>query len=295
MFAFINLRRFVLSLCLVAAFTFAMPHAHGNPNDTPTVHLVAIGDTDVGGDFGRKLGEDARNIKTTFEKAFARANRSSQLKTHLLLGQSVTPANILKVIGQLKVGRNDTIVVLYSGHGATDPRLGHVLTLDHGRLYRKDLLNALKAKNPRLMVVLTDCCSSGVPARAVVNTYTPRPLASGQVMQWSTVQSLFLRHQGLVDITAAEPGYCGKIDLQKSGSLFTNALTKILTAPNASLVSNLDKDGDGQMQWDEILPQLRAQAAQYDRNQMRTRDVRPQQAYATSLGRWIPMTSPTAR
>jgi hypothetical protein len=88
-----------------------------------------------------------------------------------------------------------------------------------------------------------------------------------------------------VDLTAAEPGFPSRIDLKKSGSLFTNAFLGILKTPHGELVRHLDKDGDGQMQWDEILPQLRGLAARYDQQQG---DDQPQQAYATSLGRWMP-------
>jgi hypothetical protein len=171
----------------------------------------------------------------------------------------------------------------------------HVLTFHHGHLERTRLLAALKAKSPRLTVVLTDCCSGGITGRAVVPTYTAKALQTGGLMEWNTMASLFLQHSGVVDITAAEPGYCGKIDLDKAGSLFTNALVRILKTPHAELIRNLDRDGDRHLQWDELLPQLRGVAAEYDRAQMEKHtnehDIRPQQAFAISLGRWVPAVS----
>src|SRR5688572_30645412 len=96
------LRRFVLALSLVAA-GISVPAIFGNPADAPTVHLVAIGDLDVGGDFGQKVAEDAQNTVTAFERAFAKAGKANQLKPHLLLGQDVSPENILNVIAKLEV------------------------------------------------------------------------------------------------------------------------------------------------------------------------------------------------
>jgi hypothetical protein len=167
----------------------------------------------------------------------------------------------------------------------------HVLTFHHGHLPRERLLAAMKAKNPRLMVLLTDCCSAGVMGQSLVPTYKAHALPAGAVMEWNTVASLFLRHSGLVDITAAEPGFCGKLDRHKSGSLFTNAFIQVLKTPYADLVRHLDRDNDGQMQWDEILPQLRGLAAQFDQQQ---NDGDVQQAFATSLGIWMPFTPAVA-
>jgi hypothetical protein len=280
------LRPFVLALTLVAAGVGA-PFVNGNPSDPPTVHLVAIGDLDVGGKFGTKVAEDARNTIAIFEKAFVKAGKANQLKTSLLLGKEVTPDNVLDVIAKLDVQDNDTLVVLYSGHGGTRRDLKHVLTFRHGPLTRERLLSGMKAKNPRLMVLLTDCCSGGIDAPSVVPKYEPRSMKDGDIMEWSTVECLFLRHSGLVDLTAAEPGFNGKLDRRKPGSLFTNALLRILKTPHDELVRHLDKDSDGHLQWDEILPQLRGLAALYDQQQGEG-EGEPQQAYATSLGLWMP-------
>jgi hypothetical protein len=283
------LQRFVLALSLVAA-TFGA--ALANPAEKPVVHVIAIGDVDLGGDFGKKVAEDARNIVATFEECFAKAGKADQLKTRLMLGTEVTPDTVLEAIAEVKVRPSDTLVVLYSGHGRMDPGNNHVLTFKHGRLERKSLLAAMQAKSLRLAVLLTDCCSSGgVAPNQTVPTYTPKTMKEGVSMEWNTMANLFLRHNGLVDITAAEPGYCGKIDLDKSGSLFTNALVRILKTPHAELVRHLDRDGDSHLQWDEILPQLRGVAAEYDRAQTLkhyNEVVHPQQAYAYSLGRWMP-------
>src|SRR5437868_14133821 len=98
MFDLFSLRRFVIALTLLAASGLGGPPARADGEDQPTVHVIGIGDTNVGGDFGRKLGEDAENIITTFKDSFAKAGRSEQLKTRLVVGDDVTPKNITDVI-----------------------------------------------------------------------------------------------------------------------------------------------------------------------------------------------------
>jgi Caspase domain len=280
------LRRLVLALVLSAA---AITPAYAA--DAPTVHLLAIGDSRDAG-FGKKLEEDARHIVRTFEERFAKAGRTQQLRTALMLGKDVSANDVTAKIGQLKLAPADTLVVLYSGHGGTDPKTRkHYLTFTDGsRLARADLLGTMKARNVRLAVLLTDCCSGygkncGVRGRPVVPTYQPHPLPKGAAMEWATVDSLFLKHAGVVDITAAEPGFCGEIDKAKAGSLFTNALVRVLKVPYKHLVKELDRDRDGFVQWDEFLPELRAVGSQY----MRAQNVDGrQEAYATALGNWQP-------
>lgn len=64
-----RLRRFVLVLSLAAVAGLSSPAVYGNPADQRVVHLVAIGDLDVGkeikkdgsikyADFGIKVAED---------------------------------------------------------------------------------------------------------------------------------------------------------------------------------------------------------------------------------------------
>jgi hypothetical protein len=279
MFAFGSIRRFALAVGLALCLA-------GSAN-AQTLHVVSIGDTNVPESFGVKVGEDARNIIATLKGAFANAKMSNRLKTHLLVGNDVNPETVLERIAKLDVRSDDAILVYYSGHGAMEPGNRHLLTFRLGEVDRSSILEAMHAKKAKLNVLLTDCCSYGVgvEARDIVPQHAPKPTLDGSLVEWSTIDCLFFRHSGLVDISAAEPGFCGKLDKQKPGSLFTNAFLRVLKLPASELVRHLDHDGDRMMQWDEILPQVRGWAAQYDREQYQGK---PQQAYATSLGRWAP-------
>lgn len=288
-----SLRRLVLTLCLLTASLVPVGSAHAARNDVPVIHLIAIGDS-LDSRLGPKLAQDARNMATTFEQAFARAGRSEQLQTHLILGEDARPRVILDLIARLPIKSNDTLLVYDSAHGVIDGNNRHLLAFDEGRLLvdRADLLAAMKARSPRLAVLLTDVCSgylpsSGLAPRPLVPATEPVTMNSGSTMEWATIRSLFLQHSGVIDMTAAEPGYNALADSINPGSMFTNALVKVLKTPYAELVRNLDRDGDREIQWDEILPQVRGLAARVYQNQVGLYD-HAQQAFALSLGVWTP-------
>jgi hypothetical protein len=285
MFTLTRLHRVVLAFCLAMV---AVPSASA----APTLHLVAFGDSNDPG-LGPKLADDAHNIVSAFTRSFERAGRANQLRTHTLVGNDVSPARILATVERLAVQPQDTVVILGSCHGDTDIHGQHRITLNAGILHRRALLAAMNAKKPRLAVLLTDCCSShenGTAGTHVVPTYRPQDLPAGETIDWRTLNCLFLSHSGVVDITAAEPGFKARVDAQ-SGSLFTNALIRVLNTPWDRLVAGLDRDRDGHIQWDELLPQVRGLAARYEEQQT---GAAVQQAYATKLGVWLPMVGTTS-
>ena len=58
----------------------------------------------------------------------------------------------------------DAVVLVYSGLAAHHPELCQLLTpADCPKLYRDDVRNALEAANPRLAVLITDCCNTLIP------------------------------------------------------------------------------------------------------------------------------------
>lgn len=252
------------------------------------VYVVGIGDSNEP-NLGNKLRDDAENFVRMMSDAFAKAGQAGRLRTRVLLGDEVSPRNILAKVEALPIGGDDRLIVLISCHGAMDYDHRHDFTLAQGRLARADLLAAMRKKNPKLAVLMSDCCSS-YPDRS---TPTPRyeaefgaPMAALPVAEWKTIESLFLLHEGLIDITSSEPGYPSSVATDRDGSLYTNAVINVLKASYADLVRSLDRDHDGWLQWDEVLPQVRRVAADFHRTQ--GSNGRAQQARATSLGRWVP-------
>lgn len=143
----------------------------------------------------------------------------------------------------------DTVLFYYSGHGATDPRLGHFLAPTIGpRLLRSTLRQEIARLRPRTTIILTDCCSNVVRLPPSVGAAQPG---------FETARDLFLRAAGIVDVTAAtydpttgteESAWC-----DPSGGFFTTELnTAVLNHPR----EDLDRDRDGRVSWTEFAPVL---------------------------------------
>src|SRR5438128_7930348 len=113
---------------------------------------------------GATWGLDGENIKALFEHAFHKQGLvpGRQYTIDMFTGHQVTVKSVLDYYRNLDAGPNDTLVFYYSGHGGYHGKNGHfmALTLGHQQLYRNDILQAMDAKNPRLKVLLTDCCAN---------------------------------------------------------------------------------------------------------------------------------------
>lgn len=135
---------------------------------------------------------------------------------------------ILRAIDNCPSGRNDTLVVFYTGHGAYDDD-GHFLVMPDGknRLYRKTILDRLARKSPRLAVLITDTCNLHVPSGM-------QPGPTPQMIPPQTISplfdSLFIRSRGVVDINSSSEGEVSVGAI--GGGLLTLSLAYIGNQPN---------------------------------------------------------------
>lgn len=169
-----------------------------------------------------------------------------------MTGKRVTRANVLKRLAELPAGPDDTVFFYYSGHGAVLANVGHALTTSGGDVLRSEVRDAIRAKNPRLAVVLTDCCAN-VVRRAPRTAPAPQAPAAPRA-ETPPIRSLLFGHRGVVDILSSDVGessWCSK----ESGGFFTATLVQGLLTPFAH---DLDLDGDGFVEWSEFFPYLRS-------------------------------------
>jgi hypothetical protein len=127
-------------------------------DEAARVRVLLVLDTDD--EEGATWGLDGTNVRTVFEASFKRQQLGGRYTLEVLTGRDVNPEHILAYYKGLQVAANETLLFYYSGHGGYHRNKGHFLALTHGPLYRRDLLAAMQAQRPRLVVVLTDCCSN---------------------------------------------------------------------------------------------------------------------------------------
>jgi len=195
------------------------------------------------------------------------------------LGPSdITPQAITDYFkNQNGVSENDGLLFYYAGHGVTQPNAGPFLQTSGGNLMRSALLEAMRTHNPRLIIILTDCCSYASPV-------LPPPLVAAARPNF-VLKDLLFRHQGVVDINASsyDParayGEYAWYTWEKGG-LFTDALEKAIYND----YQKLDADGNNFVTWNEVFEltqtitlmnyrNLRAMLRQFD-EQLLTRDQR---------------------
>ncbi len=178
-----------------------------------------------------------------------------RLVVDTLTGTKLTGPNLVAYYKALKPRPEDTVFFFYAGHGAKDPDKGHALVpqlLKTPPVYRSDVREAMKRTGAGLVVLLTDCCSTksklaGKPYFGSTRPVTPK----GAGGLHPTLDFLFFRHTGVVDVTAASDGEASWSDF-KDGGILTRTLAKCLLRPPAGL----DADRDQRVTWKEFFPVL---------------------------------------
>ena len=163
--------------------------------------------------------------------------------------RQISPDDIGKWIRNRQVTLEDTIFVYYSGHGHIDNKDRQYLDLDvqnaaHS-LLRSDLTEELSQKKCRLKILITDTCSNRV------HTSPPMAKSSATVVQRKRhyIEDLFLKHKGILNITAASPGQYAWGN-NHIGGYFTTALIQSFTASS-------DTNRDGFLSWKEAFTATR--------------------------------------
>jgi Caspase domain len=266
-------KRSVLTLAVIFAGPW-LSAAHAFQEPAPgVIHALLVGDSNSS--LGDSVVNDVRIFGDALWSAFS--EHPGRLRLHSpLVGDAVTVAAVESFFAELESGPDDTLLFFFSGHGEVHPELGHALNFtnaDHkGRklLSRADLLASMRTKNARLVVVLTDCCSTIRQPRVAPSKTSPRVLELRPPPKWAVAGCLLLQHRGVVDITASCPGQAAWPDSSGESGLFTSTFAGLLAPNNLHI---LDQNKDGFVEWNEFYPELakRTQQAfvylQYDLKQ----------------------------
>src|SRR5262249_20820289 len=124
------------------------------------VRLLLVVDTMGDGADINAFALDLVNMKKVLKESLREQNLEHCYTLDILQGADATPTKVLEYYRDLKTDASEALVCYYSGHGGTDKTQGHFLEMKAGRLFRTDLRAAMLASNPRLVVLLTDCCAN---------------------------------------------------------------------------------------------------------------------------------------
>jgi len=218
------------------------------PPELRKVHALLVVDTRSG------LGESVKVDGERIDRLLSGNLPKDRAEIRILTGKDVNANAILAYYRDLKVGRDDALFFYYAGHGATDPEKGHFLALQELNtkpLLRVDLLRAMQARQPGLVVLMTDCCSNrfAMPGKTR-RVYTDEGTA--QTIQ-PVLRCLLYQSRGVVDITASSGNASFGDD--HDGGIFTRAFDKLVRDG----VTKSDADRDGFVSWPEFFSRLQAE------------------------------------
>jgi hypothetical protein len=169
-----------------------------------TLHAVLVGDVSPSAGWGKYTGSvamDLTQVSTSISENMPES-RVHLIRLEIEEDQDSSPANLLDAVSRIEAKSGDAILFYFTGHGSADDQ-GHYLALAQGKLYRKDLLDALVRKNGKMVALITDCCNTrsdgylyAAPYIHVERPRSPTPL----------FKKLFFETEGVVDINSSSPG-----------------------------------------------------------------------------------------
>lgn len=182
-----------------------------------------------------------------------RDGREDKMKVWALKGEDATPERVLAAVSNIGVKPDHALLVFYAGHGGMTERSEHYLIPNNKVLYRDALREEMDRTGAALQVLLTDCCS---------NVFGVEPPNRRIPAEWQVFKQLFFESEGVIDVTAAQPGTfswtsnAGKDE--GGGGFFTRAFANLL----CKAADVVDDDGDDRVTWNEFVDRLNADTSE---------------------------------
>ena len=213
--------------------------------DAQTVHaLLVIMDDDP--TIGNNVEVDRKRVKqllTSVQSGICEVKITNLLSSE----DAATRDKVLQWVQNVSIATDDVLFIYYAGHGGMTRDQQTFLATEGKRLFRSELVAAIKqVKSHRLTILITDCCSS------LVQTDIEPSLQSSRSMTRLTervLQNLFLEHKGFLHVTGATEGQYGWSN-SRTGGWFTKSFIEALD-------SNPDGNQDSFLTWKEIFEKAR--------------------------------------
>jgi uncharacterized protein (TIGR03000 family) len=229
-----------------------------DPNSRKAHFLLLLDSRDPAG--GAEASEEAARI----EHLIFSLPRDERGTFTAIQGDALTRDNVLQTVRNLPVGPNEALLVWASLRGAKTPEKAaeQLLPMASGpALARQDLLDALRDKNARLGVLISDAAlpAGGLSEEPVIRR-KPRTvnvsLRVGPAVE-ATLHDLLGNEKGLVNIASAGPG--------------EYAFHDVFAPAFLEQAEGWDELRDGRATWDAFFARLKTATA--DRYAARQKDL----------------------
>lgn len=199
-----------------------------------TLHALLIGDS-----HDDELGEAIIEDMNRMHKAVKKISNITKLQKNeiQLCGSKANRKNVLEKIKKLKVESDDVIIAYFTMHGYRSKSKSSrwpdlFFGEDNGGVDMDYFTTLIAEKNPRLLIVLADCCNVYVTPGEISSTWrkkSPQPVSRSvrRNMISSNYDRLFLDTYGVIMASGSQPGE-PSYGSDEEGSLFTLAFVESL-------------------------------------------------------------------
>lgn len=225
----------------------------------PVLHtLLLIDESD------KSIGKTCALDRISVNQFYQTVARTLHLRyqPRLLNNKDFSKTALQAELAALRPGRDDIVVFYYSGHGFRyrndESRLFPEMKLLQKEQVRKrelrensmnteDVFNLLRARNPRLLFVISDCCNAYVEMNRYEDTSDIRKMMLPDRRGWkkAVLSNLFLTTKGAYLISSAKKGQLAGSHMSMGG-FFTYSLYRIY------LFSGLARRVSWFQNWDQV-------------------------------------------
>lgn len=195
------------------------------------LHAILFADTNDK-NIGKFDLEDYYHMTLEFESIKGYANLT--LKKYYFKDNRCNKQNLDNVLNNLRCDANDVVFFYYSGHGGRSssddsdyPQMCLGEKYESNFYPLETVAEIIKGKNPRLSIVMADCCnsvSSNISSKINISGSSSR-LSKGSV---NIYKDLFNRKAGNIIISSSKKGQTSGVYLNPKGGAFTIAFLSSL-------------------------------------------------------------------
>lgn len=156
------------------------------------------------------------DLKNMYEEAKRIADYGGyKLKASFFAGEKKSGEKLLKALKKLSPTREDLVLFYFSGHGYRtsnhSPNPWPYLDFpdEHRGMSFKDVITHVTDLNPRLTILIADCCNWAIPTGFVLppllKGHKARFVSTRQIKR--NYKKLFCHTEGVIAIAGAQPGH----------------------------------------------------------------------------------------